>query len=588
MTTEFPETVDNKRQIVSIDLFCGAGGFSEGVKRACSGLGYELQHGAVNHWDIAVQSHQANHSDAVQFHSRIEQLHPPDVVNEIVDKDVRDVHTDDINVDLLTAGPECTHFSSARGGKPVCDQKRASPWAVLRYLEQLTPSSFIIENVPEFKSWGPIEDGQPTRDGTIFDAWINAANQLGYSTNWTTLNAADYGDPTSRNRFFIIGQRDTTATFPEPTHSDTDDTLPNRRTAADIIDWTDRGTSIWTRDLTEPRVHSPPKDTTLKRIATGIREHSPDWLSPIARTLETFNRDDIRTLRESRVVAPQDVQTVAAAVDTPFLTPICSPTDESTDTQPSPDPSSSSLAPLLLRQQDGGSPVDVMSRSLPTIPTAGAHALVVPSLIMPKNGPQGDIHSNSLYHPKSQPLHTLTSDPRAALLLTTLSSPSPKHLPHPVGTSPIPSDNSVSQISSAVPSNAASSDSHLYSHYPTPFINNFQTSARSIYQPLNTHTAKTRFALCIPELNGIAVDIKYRMLKPTELKQAQGFPQSYTLTGTKTERIKSIGNAVPVSLATNLCKHVLSSTDPSLSSFGGGLSNDSAAEIPSYDEVAGD
>lgn len=586
--TEPPNTTGTARHIVAIDLFCGAGGFSEGIKRACSSLGYGLQHGAVNHWDVAVQSHQANHPDAVQFHSRIEQLHPPDVIDTVVDEDVRDVHADDVDIDLLTAGPECTHFSSARGGKPVCDQKRASPWAVLRYLEQLTPSSFIIENVPEFKSWGPIKDGQPTRDGTIFDAWINAANQLGYSTNWTTLNAADYGDPTSRDRFFIIGQRDTTATFPEPTHSDTDDTLPNRRTAADIIDWTDRGTSIWTRDLTEPRVHSPPKDTTLKRIATGIREHSPDWLSPISRAVETFTRDDIRTLRKSRVVAPQDVQTVAAAVDTPFLTPIYSPTDESTDTQPSPDPPGSSLTPLLLRQQDGGSPVDITSQPLPTIPTAGAHALIIPSLIMPKNGPQGNIHSNSLYRPEAQPLHTLTSDPRAALLSTTLLSPSPRHQPHSPKTPLNPSDNTVSQRSPTVPSNVTVSQTRPYSNYLTPSIDEFQISPMAVDQQLHTHSQNPRFALCIPELNGLAVDINYRMLKPTELKQAQGFPQSYTLTGTKTENIKSIGNAVPVSLATNLCKHVLSSTDPSLSSFGGGLNPDSNADIPSYEDVAGD
>ena len=458
----------------------------------------------------------------------------------------------------------CTHFSSARGGKPVCDQQRASPWAVLRYLEHLSPSSFILENVPEFESWGPVEDGQPSRDGNIFDAWINAANQLGYSTEWTTLNAANYGDPTNRDRFFIIGQRQGKSTFPSPTHSDTDDQLPNRRTAADIIDWSDRGTSIWTRDITEPRVHTPPKDTTFQRIAAGIREHSPEWLAPVANTLETFSRDTVRELRESRVVAPQYVSTVAETVDTPFLTPISRSVQESHRRQATLS-EKASTEPILLRQQDGGTPVDITSQPLPTIPTAGAHALVVPSLIMPKNGPQRGIHSNSLYQPALQPLHTVTPDPRASLLSTNLFFPPDGTPVHSIGSS-TPPFYTTSQL--------------------TPFIDDYQTSATSVDQPLNTHTRKNRFALCIPELHGTAIDIRYRMLQPHELKQAQGFPQSYTLTGTKTDALKSIGNAIPVSLATALCKHVLSADDPSLSSFGGGLSKGSATDVPSYDEVA--
>ena len=75
-----------------------------------------------------------------------------------------------------------------------------------------------MENVPEFESWGPIVDGQPTRDGSKFDAWKAQLEADRYSVRHTTLNAADYGDPTSRRRFFVLARRDYQPEFPDPTH----------------------------------------------------------------------------------------------------------------------------------------------------------------------------------------------------------------------------------------------------------------------------------------------------------------------------------------------------------------------------------
>ena len=175
--------------IIAVDLFCGAGGFSEGLRQACADLGYDLKHAAINHWEPAIETHERNHPDADQYHSKVEQLHPPTVVQDLVDEDLNDIHQADVSVDLLLAGPECTHFSNARGGKPVNEQKRMSPWQVLDWLEKLDVEAFVIENVGEIQSWGPVENGEPTRDGTVFEAWINALNQLGYSVDWTTLPA---------------------------------------------------------------------------------------------------------------------------------------------------------------------------------------------------------------------------------------------------------------------------------------------------------------------------------------------------------------------------------------------------------------
>jgi len=53
------------------------------------------------------------------------------------------------------------------------------------------------------------------------------------------------------------------------------------------------------------------------------------------------------------------------------------------------------------------------------------------------------------------------------------------------------------------------------------------------------------------------LDILFRMLQPHELAAAQGFPKDYQFSGTREQRVKQIGNAVPVNLATALCAALL-------------------------------
>jgi DNA (cytosine-5)-methyltransferase 1 len=561
--------VSAPRHIVGVDLFCGAGGFSEGLSGACADLGYRLHHAAINHWDPAIETHARNHPEADQYHSKVEQLHPPDVVRDLLDGERVDA---DKAFVILVAGPECTHFSNARGGKPVNEQKRMSPWHVLDWLEKLDVDAFIIENVGEIQDWGPVEDGQPTRDGSVFDAWVNALNKLGYSVDWTVLNAADYGDPTSRKRFFLVGRQTGQATFPDPTHSDDVDGLPDHRTAAEIIDWADLGGSIWTRDLEDGR-KTPPKHSTMQRIAEGIRRHCDDRLEPFADALAQLGRDEIRTLREERVVPASDAGVVADAVDEPFLVDV-----EGAGT------ALSVSKTHLLRQQDGAHPVDVDGRPVPTIATRGGHAVVTTAtrpLVMPRNGARRGLHSNPLYAPEARPLHTVTAKNTDGYLVSPYlcplyngregQRPRTRSLTRPLLT--VTASKSVAGLSTPV---------------VRPFIDDCQGPPQSPSRPLKTQPASDRYALCVPELWPWGLDVRYRMLQPRELKQAQGFPAGYDIAGTKSERTEQIGNAVPVNLARALCKHLLTADDPSLATYGGGISADPDADIPDYDEVVSD
>ena len=303
-----------------VDLFAGAGGLSTGVAQACESLGLEpgtdLELHAINHWEPAIQTHEENHPWAEHYHAKIEELHPPDVVEPG-------------EVTLLTGGPECTHFSTARGGKPVSEQKRASAWHVLDWIEKLRPTHVLLENVKDFRTWGPIdeESGEPSRDGSIFERWVGMIEAFGYSVIYddtdedygVVLNAADYGDPQSRERLFITASRDHLPTAPEPTHDDTDPDKPDRRTAADIIDWSDPGTSLWTRDLERPRVQ-PLSQTTMGRIAERLADRvivtsdNPRTEAPVAILRDI--RDGVERPESMRWIVDREEAIQAAADET--------------------------------------------------------------------------------------------------------------------------------------------------------------------------------------------------------------------------------------------------------------------------------
>jgi DNA (cytosine-5)-methyltransferase 1 len=329
--------------LTAVDLFCGGGGFSTGLAPACEQLERDVRLIAIDHWTKAIETHKRNHPWAEHHNAKVEELHPPAIVGE-----------DD--VDLLVAGPECTHFSSARGGKPVNEQKRASPWHVVDWIQKTQPDAVLVENVPELQSWGPIDDdGQPTRNGETFEAWVNAIHSLGYSVGWDTLNAADYGDATTRKRLFVVARRDQRASHPTPTHSDGDDDLDDWRPAAEIIDWSEVGGSVWSRSR-------PLSNNTMQRIAQGIRDHCAEEIAPYADVIAEIEPDDVEAMQED-VVALDELDAAAEERDDPFLVE----------------------GPAQV-EADGGTPMVMGQQS-------GARGL----------------HSNATYEAENRPLHTVTA-----------------------------------------------------------------------------------------------------------------------------------------------------------------------------------
>lgn len=240
-------------KLKAADLFCGAGGTSIGAEQS----GAARVRFAVNHWDVAVETHSANFPNAKHVNSRLDQVRPSECPK----------------IDLLFASPECTHHSRARGGKPTSDQQRAGAFELLPWIEHHRPSFVVVENVIEFEQWGPVGDnGRPLKSkvGALFHSWIKSIEACGYNVGWQRLNAADFGAATSRNRLFVVARKGNRRfNFPDPTHARNPvdglfDSLKPWRGAREVIDWSLPCPSIFSRKR-------PLADKTLLRIEAGLR-----------------------------------------------------------------------------------------------------------------------------------------------------------------------------------------------------------------------------------------------------------------------------------------------------------------------------
>lgn len=264
----------------AVDLFCGAGGTSQGLRQACHEKGLTLNLTAINHWDVAIATHTKNHPEASHLCEDLDNVNPRKVIPQG-------------KLDLLVASPECQHHSRARGGKPVNDQSRSSCWHILRWAEAIHISNLLIENVPDFESFGPLgSNGRPLKSkrGETFHAFLNALRSLNYRVEYRILNAANYGDPTTRKRLFIRAQKgNRPIVWPEITHTPSgEQTLFGEtkpwQSARSIIDWDVPSQSIFNRS-------KPLKPATMKRIMVGLQKYG---LSP--HLIKYYGGHDAETL----------------------------------------------------------------------------------------------------------------------------------------------------------------------------------------------------------------------------------------------------------------------------------------------------
>lgn len=255
-------------ELFVIDLFCGAGGLSEGVEEArIGGKKCAKVVCCVNHDKNAILSHNANIPDALHFIEDIRTLELSPI-KAIVDR-LRELYPD--SKIMLHASLECTNFSKAKGGQPRDADSRTLAEHLFRYIDVIDPDYIQIENVEEFMSWGDMdENGKPISmdKGRLYQKWVRNVKKYGYNFDHRILNAADFGAYTTRKRFFgIFAKKGLPIVFPEPTHckggrQDMFTKLEKWRPVKDVLDFSDEGTSIFRE--------KPLAEKTLERIYAGL------------------------------------------------------------------------------------------------------------------------------------------------------------------------------------------------------------------------------------------------------------------------------------------------------------------------------
>lgn len=490
------------------DLFCGAGGTSQGAEQS----GAATVVCAVNHWDVAVKTHSANFPHTKHINSRLDQVNPGECEN----------------LDIIFASPECTDHSRARGGRPTNDQRRCGAWDLMRWIEYHRPSRIIVENVPEFREWGPVgDDGKPLKRfrGRFFSAWAEAIRSAGYRVDDRLLNAADYGAATSRTRLFVVARKGSRpVNWPDPTHAKmSGGELPGMemrpwRAAAEIVDWSIPCRSVFLRS-------KPLADNTLDRIEAGIRKFVGPFVVLLRNnSTATSIADPLTTItaggRHHGLAVPFQFKAIGnsagltRSIDQPLRTIIAARESEGI-VIPFIKPNFNEREGQRPRSHDVGAP-------LPTITPRGAGDLILPYIIDVNHGEKGRSRGGRV-HSIDQPLKTITAAKRGQALCI-------------------------------------------------PFVVSYYSNgkAHSVAKPLGTITTRDRcgLAMAVVELAesikprnaaerklvatmreyGVA-DVCFRMFLNPELALAQGFRQEYIFSGNKGEVTRQIGNSVPPDVA---------------------------------------
>lgn len=531
------------------DYFAGGGGASEGIKWARG----RSPDAAKNHDPEAMALHEANHPETWHIMRNVWKGDPRD---EVAEASRRRCLQLGISYRLLPVrgwwfSPDCKHFSKAKGAKPVEKGIRDLAWVVLHVARLVKPDQVWLENVEEFKDWGPlIDDGTgklvpcKASRGRTFKRFVRQLRQLGYRVEWREMRASDYGVPTIRKRLFLVARRDgKPIVWPKPTHAKvaTGGLLPWRTAAEDVIDWSIPCPSIFDRKKKNGDP-DPLVENTLKRIALGIWRYVINSADPFIVPLTHHGEFLGHSVHEA-------TRTVTGAKRGEYAM----------------------VAPVIARigQTGGrGKYTNDVREGVTTVTSKAEHLLVAATLV----GAGGPAYSGK---PAAvdRPVGVVPAENHRALVTAFLAQHNYMEPGHDVrtpastvvgkvGPQALVSAHLLSLKGSERRSGPATQPLPSVTAQGTPaaevraFLVKYYSAAQhgqAVTEPLHAITAKPRFGLVM--IRGEAyqiVDIGMRMLQPHELYRAQGFPRSYRINVigpsgkplTKTAQVRMCGNSV--------------------------------------------
>ncbi|MGU5436423.1 DNA cytosine methyltransferase, partial [Klebsiella pneumoniae] len=403
------------REII-VDNFAGGGGASTGIEMAI-GRSVDI---AINHDVNAVAMHRTNHPDTLHYCESVFDVSPA-------------AATSGKPVGLAWFSPDCRHFSKAKGAKPVEKAIRGLAWIVLRWALHVSPRVMMLENVEEFKTWGPLLAAEmrpdTARAGETFEAFIGMLTTgisadhpalaecceflnisldseeavrlvkgLGYVVEYRELRACDYGAPTIRKRFFMVMRCDgNPIVWPEATHGDPKSAavqagkLAPWRTAAECIDWSIPAPSIFGRKKSLA-------ENTLKRIARGIQRFVIESASPfIVKCNHTTTRGKYDCFRGQALDDPLQTitKTHGYAIAIPHLTKFRTGATGQLVTEPAP----------------------TVTAGTSKRPGGNGHALgIVEAALAPFLAGNGGSEYQAKPRPLDKPAHTILKESRACVV----------------------------------------------------------------------------------------------------------------------------------------------------------------------------
>lgn len=507
-----------------IDAFAGGGGASVGIEMA---LGRQVDI-AINHDPDAILMHKTNHPDTLHL--------TEDIFKVDLKKYVKGRH-----VSLMWASPDCTHFSKAKGGKPLKQEIRMLPMAVVKHAKTVHPDVVIMENVEEIRQWGKLDKKGhpiPLKKGKLYQEFIKKMYLAGYTKIETReLVAADYGAPTTRKRWYAIFRRDgKEIVWPGQTHSKGGvNGLQPWEPIWKYLDLSDAGKSIFGRK-------KPLAKNTMNRIARGMEKfvfNNPEpFIMQIRHT--GFTKDRNRSVEEP-------LSTIVTKNEHCLITP--------------------AVMPYMSRNNTGAPGSDVKDPML-TITTGGHHGIISPLLIQyhsetTKSGGRGQS--------VAEPIRTIDTSNRYGLVMSYMTKfyksgcgQSLLEPIHTITTSPghfgtvsvlaLPVEELLKSLDNNAKAQNEVNDVIQKCTWVSQFIMEYYGCGigQNLNDPLHTIVTKDRFALITVLGNEYAIiDIFLRMLKPEELKLGQGFPVDYVIdhdyTGKKypvSKQVARIGNSV--------------------------------------------
>ena len=558
-----------------VDNFAGGGGASTGIEMA---TGYSVDI-AINHDPEAIKMHKANHPNTKHYCENVWSVDPVKACNG---------HP----VGLAWFSPDCKHFSKAKGGKPKDKNIRGLAWVACRWAGLVRPRVIMLENVEEFKTWGPLNRGHhpiKAKQGKTFEKFVQQLNDLGYTVEFKELIAADYGAPTMRKRFFLIARCDgKPIVWPEPTHGPADSEavkvglLKPYVGAYTQIDFSRPCPSIFdtSEEIKEKygiRAVRPLAQKTMDRIARGFKKFILDNPEPF---IIQCNHGGERRPNDIREPMPTITGKHGYGIVEPYMVQIGQTgftKDRSKDVR---EPLTTivsknehcliepMLAPYMgtnTTNHPGGNCRDPIH----TITTGNQQCLISPTLIQYHSETAKDEVRGQLIE---EPIMTVDSSNRYGLVASFLHKyydggykGAGETVENPLPTVTAWDHNSV-VTANLIQMNNHCDGKDIRQPLPTitagdghfgevrAFLIKYygQGTGQDIKDPLDTVTAQDRFGLVT--INGTdyqIVDIGLRMLEPRELYGCQGFPDDYIIdhdytgkTYPRSEQVRRCGNAV--------------------------------------------